>query len=248
MAKLDVGKRMKGIIYYCDNRLKEPLFSIVQEHILESGLPITSTSLKPIDFGNNIVVEGQRSYPTMVNQIVLALENSTTDYVFFCENDVLYPKSHFDFTPPRDDIFYYNENVWRWWTKGDVAIRYDRMLPLSCMCCNRELALEHYQLRQRKIEEWGLDHFRSREPRLARLWGYEPGTKKKRRGGLTDDDFDIWHSKDPVIDIRYWGTFSSPKIHLKDFKHPPKWWKEINIKDIPKWNSLLLSLRGMNNS
>ena len=112
----------------------------------------------------------------------------------------------------------------------------------------KRLALEHYQLRQRKIEEWGLDHFRSREPRLARLWGYEPGTKKKRRGGLTDDDFDIWHSKDPVIDIRYWGTFSSPKIHLKDFKHPPKWWKEINIKDIPKWNSLLLSLRGMNNS
>jgi hypothetical protein len=91
-------------------------------------------------------------------------------------------------------------------------------------------------MRQRKIEEWGLDHFRSREPRLARLWGYEPGLKLRRRGGLTDDGFDTWNSKDPVIDIRHKGTFSSPKIHLKDFKHKPTNWQEISIKDIPYWD------------
>jgi len=227
---------MKGIIFYTDNRLAEPLFSIVQDLLLETKLPIVSCSLKPINFGNNFVVEGQRSYPTMIKQILTCLENATTKYVFFCEHDVLYPKSHFDFIPPRDDIFYYNQNVWRWWNKGDIAIRYDRMLPLSCLCCNRKLAIEHYKLRMRKIEEWGLDQFRSREPRLARLWGYEPGTKKKKRGGLTDDDFDVWSSKEPVIDIRFRGTFSSPKIHLKDFKHKPENWQEININEIKGWD------------
>ena len=181
----------------------------------------------------------------MVKQILTCLENSTADYVFFCENDVLYPKSHFDFTPSKDNIFYYNSNVWRWWFKGDKVIRYDRMLPLSCMCCNRELALNHYKMRQQKIEEWGLDHFRSREPRLARLWGYEPGLKKKRRGGLTDDDFNTWSSDEPVIDIRHKWSFSSPKITLDSFKHKPSNWQEINIKDIKVWNLVSLFPREM---
>ena len=226
----------KQLIYYTDSKLGEPIYSIVQKQLLKAGLPIVSSSLKPIDFGKNEVVKGKRSYPTMIRQILSCLRRSTAKYVFFCEHDCLYPKSHFDFTPPKDNIFYYNRNVWRWWKDGDVAIRYDRMLPLSCMCANKEFALAHYEMRQRKIEEWGLDHFRSREPRLARLWGYEPGTKKKKRGGLTDDDFDTWSSREPVIDIRYWGTFSSPKIHLKDFKHKPTNWREIPIDEIPGWD------------
>lgn len=229
-------KMTKGIIYYTGNNIGAPIFLLVQEYILKAGLPIVSCSLKPIEFGQNIVIKGERSYPTMVKQILTALENSTAKYVFFTEHDCLYPKSHFDFTPSEDDVFYYNEHVYRWWFEGDTAIRHDRMLPLSCLCVNRKFALEHYRMRQRKIEEWGLDHFRSREPRLARIWGYEPGTKKRRRGGLTDDDFDTWYSKDPVIDIRYWGTFSSPKIHLSDFKHQPTGWQERNIKDIPGWD------------
>lgn len=233
-----LGKKlvMKEIIYYTDNRLGEPIFSTVQKYILEAGLPIMSVSLKPINFGKNIVVERKRSYPTMVKQILTALKASTADYVFFCENDVLYPKSHFDFTPLRDDIFYYNKNVWRWRCWDNIAITYDRMLPLSCLCVNRKLALDHYKIRQRKIEEWGLDKFRSREPRLARLWGYEPGTKKIKRGGLTDDDFDTWSSEYPVIDIRHNKTFSSLKCTLESFKHPPENWREIPIEKIPGWN------------
>lgn len=225
-----------GIIYYTDNRINGIIIETAKKHIKESELPITSVSLKPIDFGNNIVVEGVRSYPTMVKQILTALENSTSKYIFFCEHDVLYHKSHFDFTPPKDNIFYYNDNVWRWYFGEDTAITYDRMLPLSCMCCNREFALEHYKMRQRKIEEWGLDHFRSREPRLARRWGYEPGTKKKKRGGLTDDDFDVWTSEYPVIDIRHKWSFSSPKIKLEDFKHQPNNWQEKKIEEINGWD------------
>ena len=233
---------MKGIIYYTDNRINGPIIDTVKKYISASELPITSCSLKPIDFGKNIVVDGLRSYPTMVKQIITALANCTTKYVFFCEHDVLYHKSHFDFIPPKDDIFYYNANVWRWRFGEDTVITYDRMLPLSCMCVNREFALQHYRMRQQKIDEWGLDHFRSREPRLARIWGYEPGTKKKRRGGFSNDDFDTWQSKHPNIDIRHKWSFSSPKIRLPEFKHTPKNWQEKSIDLLDGWELKKLNL------
>ena len=216
----------------------EPINSTVQSILRDVGLPLVSCSLKPIEFGNpNIVLSGAtRGYSTMIRQIRTALEFSGAEYVFFCEHDVLYPESHFDFTPPRDDVFYYNSNVWRWEFNTDHAVRYDRMLPLSCLCVNRDFALEHYLLREKAIHDAGEDAFNSREPLLARKWGYEPGTKKKKRGGLTDDDFKTWASKEPVIDIRHTNTFSPPKTTLESFKHAPVNWEEIPVGDIPGWD------------
>lgn len=227
----------KNIIYYTDSRPNEPIISTCRNQLLKSGVPIISSSLQPLDFGTNFYLKDrERSYCTMVDQILLCLENSPADYVFFCEHDVLYHPSHFDFTPPKDNIFYYNDNVWRWAYGSDTLIRHERMLPLSCMCANRIFALNHYRMRAEKIKEWGLDKIRSREPRWARKWGYEPGTKKRRRGGFTDDDFDTWTSELPNIDIRHGKTFSKPKIKMEDFKHKPGWWKEIKINEVPYWN------------
>lgn len=227
----------KAIIYYTDNRLREPIFSLVQKYIAASGLPITSCSLKPINFGKNIVLEGkERSYPTMALQILTALENSEADYVFFCEHDVLYHLSHFDFTPPRDDIYYYNVNNWRWDYPHNRAISYDELTSLSGLCVNRELAIKHYRYRLELIEKWGLDKIRSREPRWARRFGYEPGTKKRSNGGVTDEDHIKRKSALPNIDIRHGGTFSAPKITLESFKHKPTNWREEPIENIPGWN------------
>ena len=227
----------KSIIYYTDNRLRESIFSLTQKYIKESGLPIVSCSLKPIDFGKNIVLENrERSYPTMAEQILMALEASDSKYVFFCEHDVLYNKSHFDFIPPRDDIYYYNINNWRWWFGHTTAITYNGLTSLSSLCCNRELAIRHYEYRLKLIEKWGLDKIRSREPRWARKFGYEPGTKKRRRGGITNEDHIKRRSELPNIDIRHVGTFSAPKIALENFKHKPSDWEEREIEKIEGWD------------
>ena len=231
----------KGIIYYTDNRLEgggfDHIVSTVRQSIASSGLPIVSCSLKPIDFGTNIVLEGRtRSYPTMAEQILLALEASTTKYVFFCEHDVVYHPCHFDYTPPTDDLYYYNVNNWRWLYPQDYLITYSGLTSLSSMCCNRELAVKHYRYRLQHIEELGLDKVRGREPRWARKFGYEPGTKPRRRGGITDEEHVKRRSELPNIDIRHSRTFSRPKVYLTEFKHQPSDWFQAKMDEIPGWN------------
>jgi len=243
------NQKIKGCIYYTDNRCAEPIFSTAQKYIKASGLPITCTSLKPTDFGDRrYVFEGrQRSYPTMVLQILKCLEMAEEDYVFFTENDVLYHKSHFDFTPPKDDVFYYNNNVWRWKLWDFKLIRYDNMRPLSCLCVNRKFALDHYQRRWKAVNDMGLDHFRSREPRQGRIWGYEPGTKARRRGGFSDDVCALWHSDGCNIDIRHRRTFSSIKCDESDFKNKPTNWQEVRWNEVPDWNLKEIFPAGMKN-
>jgi hypothetical protein len=228
----------KGIIYYTDNQLEEPIFSICQKHIRDSGLSIVSTSLKPVKLGLNIVIEKKRSYATMVEQIMIALANLNTDVVFFCEHDVLYPKCHFDFTPEKEDIYYYNNHIWRWDYPKDRLITYKGLVSLSGLCSNRKLVLKHYIGRYNEIVKNGYDKLDSKEPVYGRKWGYEPGTKKKKRGGYSDEDFDVWTSKIPIIDIRHENTYTRTKVTLDSFKHPPdpSTWKETTLDEIVGWN------------
>lgn len=227
---------MKSIIYYTDNNIDINIWLTAQKYIRDSKLPIFSSSLLPMPFGKNQVIDGKRSYPTMIKQIISALKRATGKYVFFCEHDVLYHKSHFDFTPTKDDVFFYNENVWRWRYGEKTAIRHHRMISLSSLCANRDFVLDHYERRLKTITERNLMGLEGHEPKWARIMGYEPGTKKIKRGGFSDDNFETWSSKFPNIDIRHNKTFSSPKTKINEFKHKPQWWSEISINEIPEWD------------
>lgn len=226
----------KGIIYYTDNRLSDPISSTVRQYIANSKLPIVSVSLKPLNFGRNITLDLKPGIVSMVKQITTALEASDADFVFFCEHDVLYPPSHFEFNPDRNDIFYYNNNIWRWKYPLDYLITYERLLCLSGLCVNREFALNHYKARLKKINELNLEMAKGREPLWARRWGYEPGTKKTKRGGFSDDDFQVWTSKEPLIDIRHNKTYSPPKVTLDSFNHPPVNFIQTTLDKIPFWD------------
>ena len=243
-------KQSGGIIYYTDNRVISPIFEKVQEILTEvgkeKGLPITCVSLAPTNFGDRrVVMDRTRGYVTYIMQINKALETAEEDYVFFCENDVLYHKSHFDFVPPKENIFYYNNSVYRWKLWDFKLIKYDKMRPLSCLCVNRKFALEHYKKRLQMVYDLGMDEFRSREPRWGRLWGYEPGTKPKRRGGFSDDVCELWTSAGCNIDIRHRRTFSSVKCDLADFKNKPENWQEIRYDQIPDWDLRKVFPEGM---
>lgn len=226
---------MIGIVYYTHDNGKPAILEGVRKQILKSGLPIVSCSLEPLDFGFNVVYRGTRGIMTYFHQILLALETSTADNVFFCEHDVLYSHSHFDFVPPRDDTFYYNTNAWKWDYYSRLIVTYDHHSSVSGLCCNRLLALEFYKRRLKIIYENGWDKLPTfGNPTWARDLGYEPGKHKgnKREPAKAEE----WKSEYPNIDIRHTRTMTVPKFTLESFKKKPTNWREDILDNLQGWN------------
>lgn len=211
------GKR-KGIIYFTDNQLNVKIARAVQDNLKKMRLPITSSSLKPMDFGNNVHLPLERGYMTMFKQILAALEASTADIVYFCEHDVLYHPSHFDFTPESEDKFYYNQNWWKVWQDGFVA-HWDAN-QVSGLCVYRKLAIEFYKERIKEIEEKGFNR------------SYEPG-------GRDATKYRIWKSEYPNIDIRHEGNLTNSHRRLEEFrdKSTAAGFMEGSLESIPGWDT-----------
>ena len=144
----------RGIVYYTDSQLQFKLAHKCRKQLLKAGLPIVSTSLKPMNFGKNIHVKLQRGYEAYFKQILTALENSDSEIIYFGESDWLYPPSHFDFIPPRKDTFYYNWNWWRVRATDGHAVHYDTQL-VPGIVAYRELLLDFYRKVVSHLEKVG---------------------------------------------------------------------------------------------
>lgn len=224
----DMDKPSKGIIYYCDNQLKVKIAVAVQRQLKKISenynIPIVSASLKPMDFGQNIHVQLQRGVLTMFKQILTALEASTADIIYFCEADVLYHPSHFDFVPPKKDVFYYNENVWKLDAKTGHALHY-KCKQVSGIVVYRELALNHYRKRVELVEKNG----------FTMAMGYEPGTHR-RPERVDDSTAEGFMSEFPNVDIRHDGNFSPTRWRKDQFRNQKytEGWTESDT-EIPGW-------------
>jgi len=223
---------MKQIIYYTDKSVEERLFKLVQKHIKKSGLPIICVSLnKPVDFGKNYIFWGKRSNESMFKQVLIGLQASKADHIFMCEHDVLYHPSHFDFAPPRDDVYYYNKNAYKYKLKTGRIVKYDCRW-FSQLCANRELLIQHFK-KKIKVIEAGKDR---------RHFGYEPGSGHSRK--IDKYGHEYYESKYPNIDIRHGRNFSGTgrmKIeHFRD-KNTCKNFKEYKLDQIPGWSKEYLS-------
>lgn len=219
----------KGIIYYSDNKLNIKIAKRVQQQLLSIGLPITSATLKPMNFGRNIHLPLERGVLTMFKQILAALEASTAEIVFFCEADVLYHQSHFDFTPPSREIFYYNTNVWKVDARSGHAFRVDDCRQVSGICVYRDLAVAHYRKRVEMVERDG----------FTMAMGYEPGTHG-RPERVDDSKSETWESPLPNVDIRHDTNFSHTRWSKDEFRNQKytKGW--IEAEEIPGWGKIKL--------
>jgi hypothetical protein len=223
----------KEIIFYTDCKLKhKKLGEWSKKTIKASGLPILTISLKKdVDFGRNLVLHSYRSHTTLYTQILLGLLISEADYVFFCEHDCLYHPSHFDFTPPTDDKYYYNNNVWKYRLSDRKVVGYDSTW-LSQLCANRKLLIKHYLERFKIIADG------------KRAYGYEPGTGQSRK--IEGTGYENWESEYPNFDVRHGGNWTGVvRMDQSEFKNKRycQNWKEISVEEIPGWDSdLLLSL------
>jgi hypothetical protein len=182
--------------------------------------------LKSIDFGKNIVYRGKRSYLTMFKQIVAGLRASVSDYVFFCEHDVLYHPSHFEFEPKRDNIYYYNNNVWKYKLATGQCVAYDSCW-LSQLCASKKILIKHYIKKIALIESG------------ARIMNvrFEPGTKAK----IDKYETQFFNSKYPNIDIRHGKNLTgTSRFHPSEFVGNPERvcpnFKETTVDKIPGWD------------
>lgn len=219
----------KGVIYYTDNRLDQKIMNAVQKQILQT-IPsnrIVSSSLDPMAFGRNVHIKMDRGNLAMFKQILAALEKSTSDVIFFCEHDVLYHPSHFDFTPPEKDRFYYNENVWKIDPASGKALHY-RCRQTSGLVAYRKVLIEHYKERVRRVEAEG----------FSMKMGYEPGTHN-RPERVDDRTSESFFSESPNVDIRHGKNLTKTRWKKEEFRNQKytEGWTESD--EVPGWGKVI---------
>lgn len=229
----------KGIIYYTDNQLKLKIAHHVQwklEEISKSrNIPIVSASLKTMTFGKNVYVPLKRGYLTMFKQILAALEALDTNVVYFCEHDVMYHPSHFDFTPDKKHIWYYNENVWKLDVNGDNCLHYD-CKQTSGICVWRETAVKHYRQRVAVLESKYKQLSEEDFNRYVRAVGFEPGTHN-REERIDDALSESFFSKFPNVDIRHNSNLTSSRWSKEQFRNQNNCKNWIESDTIPGWGN-----------
>ena len=218
----------KGIIYYTRNKVNIKIGHQARKYIKKAGLPVVSVSTKKMDFGTNFQLSTDGSFLEYFKKILIGLELIDTDIVFFCEDDVLYHSSHFDFTPPKKDVYYYNDNWWRLRTSDGHAVTYDTHVAAT-LCGYRKLLLDHYRKVVDKLVKEGYSN------KLALKIGFEPGTHN-RKERVDDYKAEGFRSKHPCIDIRHGNNITKSRWKQSEFRSQRscQGWKET--KNIPGWD------------
>ncbi|KKS84373.1 MAG: hypothetical protein UV59_C0020G0002 [Candidatus Gottesmanbacteria bacterium GW2011_GWA1_43_11] len=225
-----VDQPTKGIIYYTDSQLDLKIARAVQSQLQiisdVKHIPIVSASLKRMTFGvKNIRFPSlKKGYPAMFKQIMSALEHSRADIIFFCEHDVLYHPSHFDFTPDDENTFYYNQNVWFLRVADGHALHYD-VNQLSGLCGFRDALYTHFKERYEMVSKEG----------FSRKMGFEPMTHKRIKWKNVYK-CEAWKSKYPNVDIRHAANVTGQRWKKSQYRNQKllKGWIESDT-EIPGW-------------
>jgi hypothetical protein len=206
-------------------------------------------SHKPIDLGTNIAIGPHKSsWLTLYKQLYIGLSKVTTENVLIAEHDCLYHDEHLRWQPPRDDTFYYNENVWMvQWSEpekkeianGTYSQFWGQRLALSQLICNAKLYKETLDRRLEIIDQdhalvKGIDHVGEpgvsawNEKRLARVrkWADDgrPVYLKDMLGKVLElEQYETFETKVPNIDIRHDANFTGPRRGRRRRMKLPYW-------------------------
>lgn len=258
----------KAILYYtshtCPMRIARKVQHNLKNISRDKNIPLYSSSLKPMPhMGRNIiqplehtdykVIDGElkeipvpRTQPglrTMTQQILDGLKIIKEDIVFLCEHDVLYHPTHFDFTPAKEDVYYYNTNVWRLRASDGHCLYYNQR-SLSGMCAYRKTLITHYEKRLNRIIELEDEAEKNSgivkatsgndiplKEAIHRL-GFEPGTHN-RPEKVDDLGCSDYKSELPNIDIRHENNLTQSRWSIGQFRTKPTEWVESD--EIPGW-------------
>jgi len=219
------------IIYYTNNLLDEPLFSNCQEHLkgVAGDIPIISVSQKPIDLCYNICIgDIGSSWLSLYKQLLVGCEKATTKYIATAEHDCLYTKDHFAWRPPREDTFYYNENVYFVQHNGNhpelegmYSNYWEERRALSQLICNRELMIKAIKARLELLEtsdvkkiiygEPGCSLINLKRAQVVAKSGSHASLSPFLKDFIEKEKSDIFRTNIPNLDIRHKQNFTGPK-------------------------------------
>jgi len=218
------GQPTKEIIYYTDNQLDPKVAEPVRQNLKkisdEKGIPIVSSSLKKMNFGDkNIHFPSMRKgYLAMFKQILAALENSTADIIFFAEHDVLYHPSHFDFTPTDKNTYYYNQSVCFLRMPDGHALHYD-VNQLSGLCAYRDVLITHFRERYEMVKsEFDKGLPEADFVKFVRNIGFEPMTHNRIQW-KNWFKYETWKSEYPNVDIKHGANATGQRWNKDQYRN-----------------------------
>lgn len=217
----------KGVVYYTHGIGDPAILETCRAQIARAAgsLPIVSVSLESLAFGRNVVLPLDAGRVTMFRQILAGLEALDTDVAFLVEHDVLYHPSHFDFTPTRDDLFYYNQHTWRVDAATGRAL-FIFINQVSELCADRQLLIRHYRAHLGKIDRNGGVY----DPK----YNHEPGNNRWSRRLLPGATASSWMSAGANVDIKSESCLTRGRWRKQDWNpKATRGWTERD--DVPGW-------------
>lgn len=201
----DYSHYRKAIVYYSDNRIDgTALNDACRKTLTDSGLPIVSVTHRPIELGKNIVVDKMPSGKSLIEQVILGLENTDADFVYLAEHDCLYHPSHFGIV---SGVIAYNKNHWRLCPFGYHKHPDTKPVLSACMGPRKQL-LDAMRLKLATYIDIESDYIRRgidvTKERVRFM--YEPGRGHGPAGRLLK----CWlpSSELPCLDVRHGDNFT----------------------------------------
>ena len=138
-------------IFLTVNRVPEMWAEYHKSVLLEAigDTPLITISKKPLDWGQNLIQEGEPSVNNIYKQVLRGCKASRTPFIAIAEDDTLYHKSHFEFRPEMD-TFAYDGVRWGLFTWGKPFYYWKDRISNAAMIAPRELVIQSLEERFRK--------------------------------------------------------------------------------------------------
>jgi len=107
-------------VVYLTASILKPSFAHIARCILLNAIqdtPIISVSREKLDFGTNIIDDGEKGVDNIYRQMLRAAKIAETDFIAIAEDDCLYHEDHF-LLRPKEDEFLYDQNRFALFTWG----------------------------------------------------------------------------------------------------------------------------------
>lgn len=209
-------------IFLTVNKVPEQWAQFQKETLLKAldGYPVITMSMKPLDWGTNVLQDGEISASNVYRQLLRGAKLATTKYIAVAEDDALYPREHFHSFRPKDDEFGYNFSRWGIFSWGIPTYFWcDRISNLT-LIANRELVIEALEERFAKYPE-GTPNAQTGE--LGRY-------KRQMDLGTTNYKAVAFYTTVPVV------NFSHPEALCTFEQRKRKRLGFVRAYDIPYWD------------